>query len=504
MLKKTRDLSILNKIFNVKGKEWHKIFVAWVISFFYRVGFVIGWTILVAMFVSTYGIYSLPYLFVLNALFTILGSLFFATFIDKFKRHSLMLATVFIAISTLFISYYFAFSNEYLFFGLLIITIAIFLQQFKIMLHAYVEDMFNPLQSERTFPLIEASITIAGIVGGILIAFLTPVISVPSFILIWIFILSLLIPCILLYEHIGDSVEKSKKTFKSKNPVGFFTKIKKDLKKDVYFKYIRGLCFIVLIQWILFNLLEFQYTKAVYQNVSYVILEAGSGFEHAFAHDLGQLFILFSASALIVQLFIGSRLINSLGVVGSMILHPIVVLLSVFGLIFSFSFPNAVLAKNNFTITSVIFTNAYHSSYYAIHEKIREYIREFLDGIIRPVGALLGTLILILLQQVVTGNMLVYLLNVIMGLIVLVFLYINISQQRKYSKVAISDLKKINDEETRLSAIDILAQKGHKDVKKYLFKILLDKKESKKIKLKVLEALSEKNVDVRKFKNLIR
>ena len=205
--------------------------------------------------------------------------------------------------------------------------------------------------------------------------------------------------------------------------------------------------------------MEFQYTKAIYQNVSEAIFDAGSGFEHAFVHDLGTLFMLFSASALIFQLFVGGRLINSLGVIGSMLIHPIVTLLSLFGLTWKFNFATAVLAKNNFMITSVIHTNAYHSSYYAVKEDLRHHVREILEGMIRPAGAIAGTLILIGLQKLFSGNFLILVVNLAMILSSLLLLYFTYRQQSKYTNVVISDLYS-GDSRIRMNAIDIFAQKS--------------------------------------------
>jgi len=492
MLQNIRQISLLNKIFNVRGNEWPRIGLTWIITFLYRVGFVIGWTVLVALFVSNYGIASLPYLFVMNAGFSILGSLLYSTFLDKLSKDYLMVGTVFLACAVLFSAFCFASSNQILFFALLIVAEAIFLVQFRIILHGFTEEMFTPIQSERTFPLIESSETVGGIIAGLIVTFVAGVIDPASFVLIWIGTLLLMVPFIFFCKFINKKVKllKSKKK-KEKVYNGFFTRLRNEFKNTNHISYIKGLFLIVFFQWFLFNLLEFQYTKAVYQNVSNMILDAGGGFEHAFVHDLGQLFILFSSAALIVQLFVGSRLINSLGVIGSMLLHPIVTLLSMVGLATSFNFRNAVLAKTNFTITTVIHTNAYHSSYYAVSENLREHIREFLDGIVRPVGAIFGTLVLIVLQKYLVGESLVFYVNLSMIVVCLLLFYVTYAQQHKYTRVALDDLQNSKNKEIRFDAIDILTQKGHKYPLSVLTCILHDKNEPTSIRVKILRAFAE-------------
>ncbi len=491
MLQTIRQISILNKIFNVHGSEWPKIVIAWVLRFLYRAGFVIGWTIIVALFVSRYGISKLPYLFVLNAFFTICGSLLYSFLMTKFDRQKLMIGTIFVAGIILFISAYFFSDNEFTFFLLLLVATSFFLVHFRILLIGFVEDLFTPLESERTFPLIEASETVAGIVAGLAVMTLSNSIEVHKFVYIWIVFLFLLVPFVLFYEILSRRVAivSGKKT--QKREAGVVKKFKEQFVTLRRSSFVRGLFIIVFLQWLLFNLLEFQYTKAVYKNVSEVVLEAGSGFEHAFIHDLGALFMLFSFSALLIQFFVGSRLINYLGVVGSMLLHPIVTLFSLFPLISSFTFGTAVLAKNNFTITSIIHTNAYHSAYYGIREDLREHTRELLEGIVRPVGAIAGTAALLILQKLFFAGVLIFSVNLLMLIVTLVMFSIIYLQQDKYTKAAVYDLLNTKDKELRFNAIDILAQRGHKNGVSSLLKVLCDEKESVSVKLRVLHAFRE-------------
>ncbi|MEK7127042.1 MAG: hypothetical protein AAB848_02940 [Patescibacteria group bacterium] len=482
MLRSIRQISILNKIFNVKGNEWSRITVAWFMRFFYRTSFVIGWTLLVAMFVSSYGIYYLPYLFIANAVFTAIGSVLYNFLLEKFHKETLLIYTVFISSAFLLTAAILGKENFVLFFSLLVVSISVFFMQFKIVLDGYIEEMFNPLQSERTFPFIEGAETIGGITGGLLMFSLAKFVDSSTLIYLMIVSLLLIVPFILFYKNTDERLNSFKKSFEPKKDTSVISPGQKS--------YIKGLFFIVLLQWLIFNILEFQYTNAVYQNVSSVVLEGGSGFEHVFIHDLGALFMLFSVSALVIQFFIGSRLISSLGVFGSMILHVVVTFLSFFGMILSFNFTTAVLAKNNFTMTSVIHLNAYHISYYAIHEEVREHTRELLDGIVRPIGAIVGTFILILMQKVFVGSSLIFSVNVVMIASTLIAFYVTYIQGEKYTNSVLHDLTNRNEKFTRLTAVTILGQKGHKSANKTLCKVLSDESESLSVRIKILKLIN--------------
>ncbi|MBU1151368.1 HEAT repeat domain-containing protein [Patescibacteria group bacterium] len=459
--------------------------------FFYRIGFVLGWTLLVAYFTSSYGIFSLPILFIFNALFSIVGSFLYFKLLDKVKKPFLMMLTLALAALVLFVSSFLALNENVVFFAFLLLAEAIFLVQFKILLDGYIEEMFTPLSSERTFPVIESAETIGGILGGVLIVFLANYFALYQFIYLWIFFVVLTIPIIFLFEALNPVVVKAK-ACDVECKASLFSRLKGEFVNAKNVSFVRNLFFIVLIQWVLYSLLEFQYTRVVYQNTSSVLMDTGSGFEHAFVHDLGLLFAIFSSSALIIQLFVGSRLIKSLGIIATMLLHPIVTFLSVLGLTFSYTFPVAVLAKNNFTMTTALYTNAYHSAYYAVKTKFREHTRQFLEGMIRPLGALLGTFLLLLLQLAFSNHgYLFFAINVLMLLFSAGLYFIVRRQQVNYTQLALNDLKFSKDRKLKANALDILAQKGHKNTLETLHATVLNKKMNLSLRVKTLRALSE-------------
>ncbi|MBD3330297.1 hypothetical protein GF354_02075 [Candidatus Peregrinibacteria bacterium] len=486
-------LSVVNRIFNVHPGEWPKILASWSIKFLYRAAFVTGWTVIVALFVSKYGISKLPFLFILNGFFTILGTILYSSILDRIQTKKLMIYTVILACIPLLLSVYIYDFNKNAFFLLLIVAEAVFLTQLKLLIDSFTEKMFTPLQSERTFPLIESSLTMGGILAGLLVVLFSSSLEVYKFTYIWIGLILLQIPALLFYENYFSKISVLVKREVKRSAINLIDKLKIEFARDRHRDFLKGLFLIVLFQWILFNLLEFQYTKAVYNNVSDVVLDAGSGFEHSFVHDLGALFIIFSSTALVVQFFVGGRLINSLGVIGSMLVHPLVTLLSIFGLTVNFGFSSAVLAKNNYTITSVLQNNAYHSAYYAVKENLREHTRELLEGIVRPVGAILGTAILFSLQAIFFGESLVFALNLSMICVICALGAITYLQQRNYSKAAINDLFNEKCKKIRFNAIDILAQKGHRTSAKVLMKVLANEEESVSIRIKIIKALLELN-----------
>jgi HEAT repeat protein len=208
-------------------------------------------------------------------------------------------------------------------------------------------------------------------------------------------------------------------------------------------------------------------------------------------HGLGVLFMIFSVSTLVIQLFVGSRLISALGIIGSMIVHPIVTIISLLGLTISFNFYFAVLAKNNFTLTTAIFNNAYASTYYTWKEKVLIHGREFIEGVVRPVGAFAGTVVLIILSLILNSKGIIFAVNVLMIVVAGMFLYITIRQRNNYTEAVLKDFTSSDDKKVRMNAIDILSQKGHVNSLPVLTKFLHKKDESVALRVRVLRAFAE-------------
>ena len=133
----------LNRLLNVSSKEWPRILVAWSMIFFTRIGFIIGGSILIAVFLGRIGIDLLPSFFLLNALFMMLGTFVFRRLIHKFPREVLITFNVLFTAGTLLLSILFL-TQEHLSLFLISILIAqsVLLSQLNILVSLFNEDLF--------------------------------------------------------------------------------------------------------------------------------------------------------------------------------------------------------------------------------------------------------------------------------------------------------------------------------------------------------------------------
>lgn len=473
--------SYINKALNINSDEWPRITISWLIHFFLKIGFVIGWTILVAMFLSRIGIEKLPFLFIVNALLIIVGASLFSKIVNIIKKEHLILGISVAAGAILCFSTLFASTPSWIFFGLILIAEAVFLSQLSILGWLFVEDLFSPLESERTFPIIESAETIGGIVGGFIIITLARHIAPYKFIFIWAIATLMIVITIFFF-----------KTYAKKVPFLHFQKHKTEkqesIKKIFSAKgnpFLKGLLLIILLQWLFVNILEFQYTKAIAQSIT-----TQAGYEASLTYSLGSLHIIFSACALFIQLLAASRVIKYLGITGSMALHPLVCLLSLFGFTLRFNFLSAVITKTGHEMSHVIFKNSYHSSYYALKHKIRKQTKEFLEGFVKPVGAIIGMIFIIGLQRLTHNENLTLSINILMIAITAILFIRTLNLRGKYTKLSCERLSNSASKGTKLNAIEILSQKGHKNSGEKLTN-MLSSEEEKEIQVKIIKALGE-------------
>lgn len=516
---------ILLKVLNISKHEVGRILEAWFIRLCYHIAFVIGWTMLTAMVVNEFGIANLPLLYISNGLLMILGSFVYAKVLVYLKHKILIVLSVLLSSITLFLSAIFLAHDGVLFIISALATLSFFTGQLYILLLGFIEELFSPNENERANPIIETSEPIGGILGGIVLVVFAKLIPVYSFVYFWAGFLLALLPIMLFFYRKRNGVVRLVLE-RSEDEDGFLDKatLRRGFHHARTIPFVKGLAIVILCHWTFLTMLNFQYTKAVDANVQHgevthaveevhtssldstphgedvhtaAPIEGYSGqaqhsdtHEEALTHGLGTLHIIFSALMLLVQLLFSSRVVERLGVVRSMEVLPGVSLLASVGMFLNFGFATAVIAKGAFEMFLVIYNNAYHNSYYAISEKLREQIREFLEGMVRPVGVVLGTLLIIAYQFGVPFALVDNAIIISMVAIVIIMIALLMHMRGRYTMLVKRNADLHGDQEEKFTAIEVLSQRGHIDASDILTKNLLFKKESPKAKIKILSSLA--------------
>lgn len=503
-------------------QTWPRILFAWALTFLTRVGFLIGWTIITAIVVSTFGITNLPLLYLAHAGLIICGTLFYSSFIHRLKVEMSLITSISCATIALFSAVLFGSTNTLLFLGLVLVAVSIFLSQIAITLSLYIDDIFTPIEYEKAAPIIESAETIAGIIGGLMITTFADKINTNQFIAIWIIALVIMIPIVVFFWDLHNRIPvlRLKKENHKKESV------KSTLKEGLHvFKttaFLQTLVILVACQWLVLNILEFQYTKTVEQHLTQIQEETLAAIprdswmisvtntpsdavtdtkittpevtrvtEQEVAKLLGLMHIIFSCAALAMQFFGVQKIIETLGLANSAIIHPIVTMISVVSMMLKFGLVSSVSAKAGFEMTSPLFLHSYHASFYALKHHLRTYAKEFLEGIVKPLGALCGIGIILIVQHFATGPEMTLILNLIM-LGVLGIMIINIFPlQQRYTQMAQQHLFLPGLNPAKLDAIEILGQKGHSEPGILLAYSLRNTMEEDLIRIKILKTLGK-------------
>lgn len=461
-----------------------------------------------AIFLGKVGIERLPLLFLTNAVFVVLGTVLIKPFLKKTRLEVLISFTVLLAAVFLMSTLLFYAQQNTIFFLLFLVSESLLLSQVGILISLFNEDLFSPLESQRTFPIIESAETLGGIIGGLTLSLFAESIPLYKFILVLILILLCILPIVLKFntrtmdvptlgELESPQIHHQKVSFASLRKIPF----------------LKGLMIIVALHWAMMNIVEFQYTKAVEQEVmgqhEETLVEnetghdptlasigddpeanlSGKNIEQDIAVTLGNLHLIFNSAALLMQLILTSRILGFLGITSTMLLHPLVTFMNLILMSLRFNFYTASLTRGSFELTGILFKNSYDSSYYGIPHEMRVETKELMQGIMKPLGAILGTITMILIAWKLEALYETLALNSVLIILSIAAIFITSRLGRKYTLLAEQNLSHKKELPTRLNAVEILAQKGHEEHASMMGKLLQRVNEPDILKEKIIEAL---------------
>lgn len=482
----------INTLFNVSSHEWPRIILSWLLKLFTQASTVMGSTILIALFVEHFGVKQLPFLYVISALFVVFGSVFFSLLLERFEKKYEIIVTTIISVFLLGIAPMFT-NFIFIFYGLLFIVFSLFIAQLNIILALFIEELFSPLESQRTFPIIESSEPIGGIVAGIILTLGVKTFHLSAITLLYTVgaFLFLVIPTLLIFIKISNRVPRlehsSEKELMEDNR---WEKTKKGLRHIKGMPFLKGLLVVVFLQFAFVNLIEYQYTSVLEASLSNQETTHTTEHSHADAltHGLAFWHVMFSLLAFFTQIVSASRIHSKLGIIKSMQLHPAINMISVFIMLIKFSFAPTIIARGVFEVTTVMHRTSYHASFYVLKKSIREQVKEFMEGIARPLGVISGTIVLFGIVHFTPEEYQHTIVSGMMFLYMLIIFFVLGKMQKQYTMIAKKNLDTQGSKVEKLEAIEILGQKGHIDVASILGKHIHERQHEQIVR-KIIETL---------------
>lgn len=499
--------------------EATRIRIAWSLRFLYQIGLVSSWTILTALFVQTFGIENLLWLFAIEACLYLIGSILSSFFYRRFSidtyTYGLLIGCAVFALAALFWATYNGVGP--IFFGLAFLGKSVFYNQLNIALYRRNEEFFSPTEAVKFMPIVESAVTLGAISGaGLLVASLY---LVDSLQVLYIWFLACVSMAVLV-KNIDASLHLLPKLHKEQ-VCAVNLDFSRLIKEAFKISFVRHMTVFLLLQTIVFTYLDVSLTQKLQKEIAhhsaqaYELQNPGSILPHlqtslfekvetgvnqvkkgtekaisfvshefimheTLAHDLGVFHLMFGVIALIVQLFITSPLLRRFGVVGAMAVNSLLTLLS--GIAMALGYIDIKWASSVRHGTHSIGETSYHVSYYSLFSEKRESIRLFFEGMVRP----MGVLFMVLLLHFFSSKELVILVPLIAALLLLVGLHM----KRSYTKLSHKNMVDHQIISSKLHAIEVMGQKGHKGAVYMLANQLKNRDQHGLVRQKIIKTLT--------------
>ncbi len=498
----------------------------WILTFFYQAGFILAWITTTSLFIEFFGIQNLLWLFLLEAGLMFLGSLLSHFFLKKVEISRVLVWTVgiiFLLISTGFFLRH-GKNNQIEFLFLAILAKDLLYPRLKIGLIRKTESLFSPLQAEQAIPFIDSALTLGLVImSGIILFVLNTFPSIMAQDLIFIWLIPLLLMGIMLISE-SQILKKIPHLYIKKDPYehhgNSFKKFFAEFRKTKFLKY---LLVVILLQSVLYTVTEFEFIRNLDANFEQpsakISLQANflqaniwndikegaveiadlaktelkktsaKFFAHeTLLHDLTGLSLVFGILALLVQFFATPWVLQKWGLVRAINIYFAGFLLITMTFIFRGHSPINFVRGFEHGFHS-LFVSGYHLSFYSVKEKMREFLRHIVEGMLLPLGIILGVLIVSLFKVLQILSFLPLIISILAAITFIVSTFLHHSR----TSFAKKNFAEANNLSQKIRAIEVLGQSGHKQAHKLLADELKKTGHPQILREKIAETLTKIN-----------
>jgi len=493
------------KLLDIKKNEFLKVLIFVLMLAIRTCGYTIGWAAINSILLKRLGLDSLPYSFIFFSLIGIAGAVIYLFFADAVSRETLIKVFSISTGALLIIAGIFipsASETGDITPGLILAACLILLGDgigysiTGIQIWTLVNDAFTPDEGTRVYPLIALSPSLGSIFAGLLIPILIKFAGTKSLIIIWgISVLAVLPLLSILEKYYGKEIA-SRVTYLNLSPVqksNFIENFKEGCKFSLHSPMVHMLAAICILFWTVASLKEFQYGR---------ILSLSFPTEEALSIYYGYYTIILRIAVLFFQLFLTSRIIKSIGVNRGFCVLPVSIFLCLVLILFSFSLVFGVIMRFIWDLFAMtIQLTVFHLSFNAIYGPYRGRIRGILEGLINPVGGILGGVTLIIINKVYYNlpegladeRVIITIFAILFSLL---WIFISFIAKKRYNNAILENLES-EDRRTFLDSIEMLVELDRKlAVEKLCELSKSDDPEVKKAIIKVLPLLGYKEEDL--------
>lgn len=442
--------------------EIAKVVITWLMVLLLSIGYTIGWSAVHSMLVKRMGMEYLPYTYIGISLLGVFGSSVYLMFADMVRRDRLLMIFSLVTGIMLLLARTLVATNQadekgislplVLFFVVVFFAQGVGNSTLGTQVWTIINDLFRPSQGRRIYPIVGTAGTIGGIAGGFLIHFLANSFGTANLVVIWAVAILILIPLTWWLRKLFGGELLGKKAGATKvQPAA-----SRLLEGWTFFRESQmsvTLGFIAIMFWIVGSLADFQFTR---------IMNASFPSEADLAGFYGFYGMMINITGLVLQLFVGSYLIRRIGVSRGLCALPLTVLAG-FAIIASFfTFYAGLFLRTTWDmVASTLQGNSYQLALGVIPGTLRARVRGFIDGVINPLGGILGGLLILFLRTFASSNISGWYDPVTLCGIALASLWIIVvARSQKHYIGMISENLKSPEHRTVMDAIDCLVEPG--------------------------------------------
>lgn len=400
---------MLEKLLYLKPGELKRLLPFFILFFLIYSMLNIGEGISLSLFVKRVGAEKLPNYYAFTAIFIFTLSALYLSFVDKISNLNMFKILMFGTLLTYFFAWYML---EFLdggswCFGLFLINREVSFTLFIVHFGNFVLDYFSRAELSRMLPLMYSGGRIGGIIGGIILSQLSPIIGVLN--LVFVYFLLGVVSLVLLssFKNIKLAEEPEEEANK---PISMFS-------------FLALLIISGFLMWYALNTFFFMISRT-FLNFQYnTFFDSYFSSEVKMAQFLGYYTSITLFISLIIQILVVNRVVAYIGLKGGFLLYNVLLTIAVILNLFPMTIYNAAYCR--FIETELRL--GYRASIVNLiankfKKNIRAKARALGMGVIIPVATLAGSSILYLLNQ----KQFFYLIPIVGFIIMLIYLVVTI------------------------------------------------------------------------------
>jgi HEAT repeat protein len=370
-------------------------------------------------------------MYVLNAVFVVIVSIIYSSFIDKMDRTRFMVASTALYAGVTVLTRVLLAMHLQWFYSMCYVIVQILWLIGLMQFWTFMGDVFDARESKRLFPLISTGGLVGMIVAGFGAKYVVKAIGTENLFILWAGMLGLTIALIIVLsnKYIKPRAAASKtaaiKTAEKKSQIKEFKEGFEYLKSVPL---LRNMVFINLAMWAVFTIVDYQFNKVM--NKTYPTKDELTAFLGMFRAGAGII-------CLTIQLGVTTRLISRFGVGRTIAVHPAFMVGATAFLSLKFGYASSFVSKiGDHGLLYTIQDSSYQMLYNPIPIEKRGRARAFVEGYIKPISMGIAGGVLILSAILLSDSQTAF----IAFLFAVIWIYFSLRANSSYVKALTANL----------------------------------------------------------------